>query len=295
MLRLAIPALFVLIWSTGFIAAKFAAPHSDLQLFLLIRLAATTVIMAALAVCAGVRTWPSPRQFGYQLLAGVLLQGMYLCFSYFAIAHGMPAGIMALLGSLQPLFTALFVVATGTRLPARVWAGLLIGFSGVACVLVPKIAHPDAMDVDSIPLVAVATAIVSVLAVTAGSLLQKWLAPLDLRAAASIQNLGGVLVALAMTLSFGTGVWDGALELWAALAWSVIVASVIGTTLLVWMLRRGEATRVTALLLLVPPLAAVQAFVFFGEQLSLVQFVGLVLALVGVLLARAQSRAATTR
>jgi drug/metabolite transporter (DMT)-like permease len=284
MVRLAIPALFVLIWSTGFIAAKFAAPHSDLQLFLLIRLSMTTVIMAAFAYFAGVRAWPRGRQLGYQLLAGMLLQGVYLCFSYFAIEHGMPAGIMSLLGSLQPLFTALFVVAIGTRLPARVWIGLLIGFSGVACVLLPKIAHGGGAD--SIPLLAAATAVFSVLGVTAGALLQKWLVPLDLRAAASIQNLGGVFVAMAMTLVFGTGEWDGALELWAALAWSVIVASVVGTTLLVWMLRHGEATRVTALLLLVPPLASLQAFFFFGERLTLMQFVGLALALGGVLLAR---------
>lgn len=283
MLHFAIPALFVLIWSTGFIAAKFAVPHGDLQMFLLIRLAITALVMAMLAGLAGVRTWPTGRQLSYQLLAGVLLQGIYLCFSYFAITHGMAAGIMALLGSLQPLFTALFVVFTGTRLPGRVWIGLLIGFAGVACVLAPKIASTGA---DSLSLLAVAAALFSVIGVTAGALLQKWLAPVDLRAAASVQNLGGAGVALIMTLIFGTGYWDGALALWGALAWSVIVASVIGTTLLMWMLRHGDATKVTALILLVPPLAAVQAYFFFGETLSIVQFIGLALALAGVLLAR---------
>lgn len=283
MLRFAIPALFVLIWSTGFIAAKFALPHGDLQLFLLVRLSITAVLMALLARAAGAMIWPSGRQLGYQFLAGVLLQGVYLCFSYFAITHGMAAGVMALLGSLQPLFTALFVVLTGTKLSARIWMGLLIGFVGVACVLLPKIASSAS---DSLSLLAVAAAVFSVLGVTAGALLQKWLAPVDLRAAASVQNLGGAAVALAMTLLVGTGQWDGTFELWAALSWSIIVASVIGTTLLMWMLRHGDATKVTALILLVPPLASMQAFLFFRETLSMVQFVGLALALTGVLLAR---------
>lgn len=289
MLRISIPALFVLIWSTGFIAAKFAMPHGDLQLFLLVRLSITTVLLALLAQFAGVRTWPKGKQLSYQLLAGVLLQGVYLCFSYFAITNGMAAGVMALLGSLQPLFTALFVVMAGTRLSARVWMGLLIGFAGVACVLTPKLASDAA---DSLSLLAVGAALLSVVGVTAGALLQKWLAPVDLRAAASIQNLGGAGVALVMTLLVGSSHWDGSLELWGALAWSVIVASVIGTTLLVWMLRHGDATKVTALILLVPPLASIQAYFFFRETLSLIQFIGIALALAGVLLARSTHVAA---
>jgi drug/metabolite transporter (DMT)-like permease len=289
MLRVAIPALFVLIWSTGFIAAKFAMPHGDLQVFLLVRLSITTVLLALLAQFAGVRIWPKGKQLSYQLLAGVLLQGVYLCFSYFAITNGMAAGVMALLGSLQPLFTALFVMMTGTRLSARVWLGLLIGFAGVACVLAPKLTSDGA---DSLSLLAVAAALLSVVGVTAGALLQKWLAPVDLRAAASIQNLGGAGVALIMTLLVGSAHWDGSFALWGALSWSVIVASVIGTTLLVWMLRHGDATKVTALILLVPPLASIQAYFLFRETLSLVQFVGIGLALVGVLLARSTRTAA---
>jgi drug/metabolite transporter (DMT)-like permease len=213
----------------------------------------------------------------------MLLQGVYLCFSYFAITNGMPAGLMALLGSLQPVFTALFVVMTGTRLSARVWVGLGIGIAGVACVLAPKL---NASSADSLSFLAVGAALFSVVGVTAGALLQKWLEPIDLRAAASIQNLGGAAVALLMTLFVGSTHWDGSLTLWAALSWSVIVASIIGTTLLVWMLRHGDATKVTALILLVPPLASIQAYFFFNETLFTVQFVGIGLALIGVLLAR---------
>jgi drug/metabolite transporter (DMT)-like permease len=272
-----------LIWSTGFIAAKFAMPDSDLQLFLLVRFLITAACMALLARLAGADRWPAGQQFAYQLLAGALLNGVFLCLSYFAITHGMAAGVMSLLGSLQPLFTALFVVLLGSRLPGRVWIGLFIGFAGVTCVLVPKISSTAT---NSLSLLAVAAALLSVLGITAGALLQKWLKPVDLRAAACVQNIGGAGVALLMTLLVGSGRWEGSLALWGALSWSVIVVSVIGISLLMWMLRHGDTTKVAALMLLVPPLATLQAYFFFHETLSVTQFVGFALALGGVLLAR---------
>jgi drug/metabolite transporter (DMT)-like permease len=291
MLHILIPALFVVVWSTGFIVAKAALPHADLQLFLLIRLSFTAMVMAALAIAAKGK-WPRGMQIGRQLLAGVLLQGVYLCFSYLAITHGMAAGIMALLGALQPLFTGLVIVFAGTKLAARTWFGLSIGFAGVVCVLAPKLA---ATDTSALSWFAALAAMISVAGVTAGSLLQKGLAVVDLRASASMQNIGGALVALVMTLIVGTYHWDSSIQLWAALGYSIGVASIIGYTLLMWMLRHGEATRVTALILLVPPLAALQAYFFFHETLAPIQFVGFVLALAGVLLARSARPMATRK
>jgi drug/metabolite transporter (DMT)-like permease len=104
--------------------------------------------------------------------------------------------------------------------------------------------------------------------------------------AASVQNLGGATISALVMLDVGTGRWDGTPILWSALVWAVLVLSVVGTTLLMWMMRHGEATKVTALLLLVPPLAAIQAFVFFRETLAPFQIVGFALALGGVLLTR---------
>ena len=251
MLHVLIPALFVVVWSTGFIVAKAALPHADLQLFLLIRLSVTAIAMGGLATAAR-GAWPRGKQVGYQLIAGVFLQGTYLCFSYLALTHGMAAGVMALLGALQPLFTGLIVAFRGTKLATRMWTGLLIGFSGVVCVLQPRLAATDA---SALSWFAVAAAVISVGGVTAGSLLQKKLEPVDLRAAASMQNVGGALVALVMTIVVGTRHWDNSVQLWSALGYSVCIASIIGYTLLMWMLRHGEATRVTALILLVPPLA----------------------------------------
>ena len=283
MLRFGIPALFVLIWSSGFIVAKAVSPHADLQAFLVARLVLTAGVMGLAAVAAGV-SWPRGRPLGNHVLAGVLMQGVYLCASYWAIARGMAAGVMALLGALQPVFTALFLVAAhGTKLSTRTWVGLFIGFSGVALVLAPKLASTGA---GSLTVLTVASALFSVVAVTAGALVQKRLAATDIRSAASIQNLGGAAIAIAMTLLAGTGQWDSTPILWGALAWAVLVPSVVGTTLLMWMMRHGEATKVTALILLVPPLAAIQAWFFFHETLMPVQFAGFALALGGVLLAR---------
>jgi len=289
MSRLFIPALFVLIWSTGFIVAKAVTPHADLQLFLLLRLSATAVVMGALAMLVGA-AWPRQgREWLYQLAAGALLQGMYLCFSYWAITHGMAAGIMALLGALQPLFTALFVASTGRALGARTWTGLIVGFAGVACVLAPKL---SASGGGSLSIASVGAALLSVVAVTLGALFQQWLTKIDLRVASSIQNVGGAVIALLMTLAFSTGQWDDTPILWGALVWAVLVPSVVGTTLLMWMMRHGDATKVTALILLVPPLASVQAYLFFRETLSIVQLIGFALALGGVVLARSAPRAA---
>jgi drug/metabolite transporter (DMT)-like permease len=159
----------------------------------------------------------------------------------------------------------------------------LVGFAGVACVLAPKL---TARGAGSLTVLSALSALLSVAAITAGALLQKWLPRVDLRSAACVQNIGGVVTAAAVTALAGSMQWDNTAVLWSALVWAVMVPSVVGTTLLMWMMRHGEATKVTALVLLAPPLAAVQAYIFFGETLSPVQFVGFALALVGVLLAR---------
>jgi drug/metabolite transporter (DMT)-like permease len=292
MLRLSAPVIFVLIWSTGFIVAKAVLPHADLQIFLVARFSLTAVVMGCVALVAGSH-WPGLRRAMPHVLAGALMQGLYLCASFWAITHGLAAGIMALLGALQPLFTALFAVCImGSTLPARTWAGLIVGFAGVGLVLAPKLAGSG---VGSLTLPAVGAALASVMAVTAGTLIQKRLATTELRVAASIQSVGAALVAALSLILVGTGRWDGTPVLWGALGWSVLVPSMVGTTLFVWMMRNGDATKVTALLLLVPPLAAVQAYVFFGERLMPVQFIGFALALGGVFMTRSPTLWAARR
>jgi len=285
MLRFLAPALFVLIWSSGFIVGKAVSFHADLQLFIFVRLALTSMVMgvAAFAVQA---SWPRGRQFGTHLLAGALMNGLYLCASYWAITRGMAAGVMALLGALQPVFTALYLAAIGTRLGARTWAGLFIGFVGVGLVLAPKLASTGT---GSLTVLTVASALLSVVSVTAGALVQKRLSAADIRAAGSVQNLGGAAVAIVVTALVSTYQWDNTPTLYVGLVWAVIVPSIIGVSLLMWMLRHGEATKVTALILLAPPLAAIQAYFFFHETLMPLQFIGFAMALGGVLLARSRT------
>ena len=285
MLRFLAPALFVLIWSSGFIVGKAVSFHADLQLFIFVRLALTSMVMgvAAFAVQA---TWPRGRQFGTHLLAGALMNGLYLCASYWAITRGMAAGVMALLGALQPVFTALYLAAIGTRLGTRTWAGLFIGFVGVGLVLAPKLASTGT---GSLTVLTVASALLSVVSVTAGALVQKRLSAADIRAAGSVQNLGGAAVAIVVTALVSTYQWDNTPTLYVGLVWAVIVPSIIGVSLLMWMLRHGEATKVTALILLAPPLAAIQAYFFFHETLMPLQFIGFAMALGGVLLARSRT------
>jgi drug/metabolite transporter (DMT)-like permease len=278
------PALFVLMWSTGFVVARATVPHAAPELILAARMLLSAALLGGLAAMARERL-PRGRQLALHLLAGILLNGIYLCISWWAIQRGMPAGIMSLLGALQPLVVAVASFGLlGERLGARGWAGLAIGLGGVLLVLMPLLARGGHSNVE--PFVAVA-AVASVLAMAAGTMIQRGSISGDpMRVSGAVQNLGGALVAITATMTLGDYRWDGSPELWLGLAWSVIGLSVGALSLLVWMTRHQGATRVSVLLLLVPPLAAIEAWILFDERLVPIQLVGFALALGGVLLAR---------
>lgn len=281
----AAPLLFVLIWSTGFLVGRGVAAHADPFWFLAARFACVSAAFIALALWARA-PWPrGARRVGLQLLAGALMSGFYLGPSWWAMARGLPAGVMALIGALQPLFTALIaVLVLGRRLSAFTWAGLALGFGGVALVLGPKL---QAVGIDALSWPVVLAAAGSIFSLTIGSMVQKSpLAAGDLRSASAVQNLGAAAVLVAMALAVGGARWDGSALLWGYLGFAVVVLSLGGATLLIWLMRHGEATRTTALLLAVPPLSALQAWFIFGETLSALQLLGFALAIGGVALAR---------
>ena len=286
MLQRIAPALFVLIWSSGFVTARLAVPHAAPQLILLARMALTALLMGGAAWAAGDR-FPRGKQLGLHLLAGGLLNGVYLCASWWAVQRGMPAGVMALLGALQPLVVAVGAfLFLGERLPGRAWAGLGIGLVGVGLVLAPLL---DVGLSRAVPVYVVGIAAGSIVAMAAGTMIQSSsLARDGIWVSSAVQNLGGTFVALLATLAQGDTRWDNSPALWLSLAWSVLMLSAAALSLLVWMTRHQGATRVSALLLLVPPLAAVEARFLFGEHLSAPQLLGFALALGGVLLARAR-------
>ncbi|MDE1009517.1 MAG: DMT family transporter [Paraburkholderia fungorum] len=289
MLVSSIAALFVVLWSTGFVVARAITPYADPNLFLLARFGGTALIFA-LAAFAARAAWPAGRDLGKHLLAGALLQGVYLGAGYWAVAQGLSAGVMALLGALQPLATAAVAAPLfGERLSRRGWAGMALGLVGVVLVLEPKLAAaaPATPHGDAPPWLVVLISIVAIGAITAGTLFQKTsLAKADIRSASAVQNFGAAVVAAILALALGEHRWIASATLWGSLAWGIVMLSGISVTLLVWMVRRGDAARATAQIFIAPPLAALEGYIGFGETLLPVQIAGFGVALVGVLLAR---------
>lgn len=274
------PSLLVFLSSTSFIAARAVAPHADPFLFLLVRF---VLVVAVFAILARNVAWPKAWQFAGHLVAGMVISGIYLTASWWAVANGLSAGIMTLLGALQPLFAALVMATVLHRAqPRSTWIGLVLGFFGVALVVSPRLAG---VDVEGLPMLPFALGLLGIVSLTIGTMVQKSsLASADLRATGAVQHLGAAIVAGASVLTVGNDHWDGSLPLWLALAWSVLGLSVAGTSLFVWMVRQGEVTRVTALMLLVPPATALQAWFLFDETLTAVQLAGFAMTLVGVMI-----------
>jgi len=252
------------------------------------RLVLTTLLLGTTALVARER-WPRGQQFRLHFIAGAMLNGFYLCMSWWAVARGMPAGIMSLLGSLQPLVTAVASFALfGERLSARGWSGLMIAITGVGCVLAPALLKTGIGHTD---LLGATAAITAILGMTAGTMIQRGpLANDPMRVSGAVQNGSGALVAIVATFAMGQYHWDGSATLWLGLGWAVFGLSVAGLSLLVWMVRHQGPTRVSVLLLLVPALAAIEAWWLFGERLGPIQLAGFALALSGVLIARARPK-----
>ncbi|MDO9426117.1 MAG: DMT family transporter [Methylobacterium sp.] len=280
----AVPAIFVLIWATGFVAARFVAPHADAVTFVALRVVCVAGVLAALAWALGAR-WPrGGREWTDALVAGILMQGIYVIGVFWSVQHGLPAGIAALVGSLQPLLTALLAgPVLGERVSPRRWAGIGLGFAGAGLVLAPKVGASDA---SGIPLAALAACLAAMVAMTTGTLWQKSRGgAADLLSNATIQFVGAAALAIPVALLIGTGRFDASLPAWFGLAWSVLVNSVAGILLLLVLIRRGAVAGVASLLFLVPPVSALMAYGLFGEALAPVQLAGMALAAAGVALA----------
>jgi drug/metabolite transporter (DMT)-like permease len=297
-LTIVAPAVFVLLWSTGWIAAKYAAPHADPLWFLTIRFSAAAVVIAVFALAVRA-PWPSGRRaWMHAIVSGVLLHGIYLGGVWWAVKHGLSAGLSGLLAALQPLLTAFLGpwILRETVSP-RQWLGVAVGLAGVILVLSPKLFPAFGLVSGSSPggvgdtaWLALGVNVVGMLAVTAGSFYQKrYVAGADLRTVTSVQYLGGVLVVAPVALATESLRFDHSLEIYAVLAWSVLVLSVVTVSLMLAMINRGEVMRVSALIFLVPSTVAVLAWLLFGETLNGVQGCGMLLTAAGVYLATARS------
>ena len=275
----AMPFLFVLIWSTGFIVAKYAAPHAPPLTFLLYRFAGAIAVLLPIILVTGA-PWPRTlRAWSDIALVGVLLQATYLGGVWVAIALGMPAGVSALLVGTQPLFTALFAFTVGERATRLQWTGLLLGFAGIALVL------SDRLTLAGVGPLALTANLIALAGITVGTLYQKKHGgAADLRTGSLIQFAASFVVMLPVALMLEPTQVDFTVEFWGALAWSVLALSIVAITLLLVMIRRGRATEVASLMYLTPPTTAVFAWLLFGERLGALAWTGVVVTMAGVAL-----------
>jgi len=273
------PVIFVLLWSTGFIVAKYAALHAPPLTFLLWRYATAVLVLLPLVAVSGA-PWPrNPAAWLHVAAVGVLLQATYLGGVWWAIAEGMPAGPSALIVGLQPLLTAFLAGAVGERASVRQWTGLVLGFGGVALVL------SDRLTLQGVGLAPLLVNLLALAGITAGTLYQKhYCAGIDLRTGSVIQFGASFLVTLPFVLASGRLQVHFTAEFWLALAWSVLVLSLVAMALLLTMIRRGRATEVASLMYLTPPATALLAWALFDEALGAVAWAGVLIAMGGVAL-----------
>ena len=271
------PALFVLLWSSGFVTAKYGLPYADPFIFLSVRILIAAILLFILA-----RLLKMPIRIGRVAIArssliGFFLHACYLGGVFYSIAQGLPAGVAAVVTSLQPVLVSIVAVKVlGEQLHIRQVAGLLIGFVGVVLVLGPSI---DAQ----IPSAAIMAILVALIGSTTATLLQKKLgADIPLISGTAYQYLfsGCILGIIAVTTQETTIIWT--LRFTIAFIWLILVLSVGAILLLLWLLNSGSAAKVSSLLYLVPPVAAVEAFFLFGEKVNTQGFLGIGVTALGV-------------
>jgi drug/metabolite transporter (DMT)-like permease len=272
----AMPAVFVLLWSSGFIVAKLALPYSPPLTFLLLRFALVIALMLPVALIWRA-PWPrSASQVFHLAIAGALLHGGYLSGVFCAIDHGLSAGLTSLIVGTQPILTGFAGRLIGERVSAWQWLGLLLGFGGVILVVADRI-HVTGLDAAG-----VALSLMALVSITAGTLYQKrFCRAMDLRTGSVVQFVAAALLLLPFAMFESRAVqWSG--ELMFALGWSVIVMSLGAISLLYLLIRRGAAIHVSSLFYLTPPTTAIMAYFIFGETLTVAALLGLLIAVSGV-------------
>ncbi|WP_411878330.1 DMT family transporter [Polaromonas sp. YR568] len=278
------PAVFVVIWSTGFIVAKYGMPYAPPLTFLAIRYFLSIVCFLVWIILARA-AWPTSRaQWGHLAVTGVLMHAAYLGGVWVAVKAGMGSGLTALIVGLQPVLTALWVswVSSGgdqaaNKVTGRQWAGLALGLGGLLLVVSRKFG--TGQEVTALTLACTVFALCSI---TAGTLYQKrFMKPTDVRTANVIQLAAAFVVTLPLAL-FETEAINWHPHMLGAMAWSVLVLTLGGSSLLYLLIQRGAATAVTSLLYLVPPTTALMAWALFGESITMTTIIGTAVTALGV-------------
>jgi drug/metabolite transporter (DMT)-like permease len=280
----AAPAIFVVLWSTGFIATKYVLHSAEPLTYLAIRMGLVVALMAVIVAVARPR-WPDRIGIAHSVVAGILVHGFYLGGTAIAIAHSIPAGLSALIPGLQPILTSTLANRwLGERVTPLQWAGLLIGLAGVVLILHDR------------PMSGEAgwgwfASGVSLVSITLGTLYQRrYCGRIDWRAGNLVQY-----IAVAIFFSFGAWLFESGVVHWSsefilALIWLAVVLSLGSIGLLYWLIRRSAATSVASLFYLVPAVTAVMAYVLFGERLDRIAIAGMIACAAAVFLVNKSAR-----
>ena len=273
-----IAPIFVIIWSTGFIIARYGMPHAEPMTFLSLRFLGVLICMIPI-VLLWKAPWPRQPQIIHIAIAGILLQAGYLGGVWAAVREGMSAGLTALIVGLQPILTALLASWVAERVRPVQWLGLVIGLLGVGLVVWAKIVMIGFSDLSFIFI------IIALLAITAGTLYQKKYCPqFDLRTGSAIQFAASAVVCVPLMMIFETREIAWVPELIFSLLWSIFALSIGASSLLFVMIRHGAATKVTSLMYLTPPTTALMAWILFNEPISWLIGLGIALTMGAVLM-----------
>jgi drug/metabolite transporter (DMT)-like permease len=270
--------LFVLIWSTGFIIARYGMPYSEPMTFLFLRF--TGVLLCLTPVIIWLKPpWPDRKQILHIGVAGALFQFGYLGGVWVAVKLGMPAGLASLIVGLQPILTAVLASFVAERVSARQWLGLVFGLTGVTMVLAAKI------KLDGLSWFPITMAVTGLVCITLGTLYQKhYCKQFDLRTGSFIQFAVASLLCLLAALLFETREVQWTAPMIGALLWGIGPISIGAMTLWFILLRHGEATKVSSVMYLTPPTTALMAWLLFNEQLSALILGGIIITMFGVLI-----------
>jgi drug/metabolite transporter (DMT)-like permease len=278
------PIIFVLVWSTGFIGAKYILPFAEPFVFLTIRYLFATLILVAIAKAIGESlriSWPQVKQ---SILVSVFLHVIYIGGVFYAIFIDIPAGITAVIISLQPiLVSAVAIPLLNEKMSYKQIFGLLLGFIGVTFLLIPKLFEGDLSI--GFSAAGITACVLALLGTTAGYLIQKkGGSDIPFLAGTAVQFASATIIFAIASIIFEPLKVDITLEFILALAWIVIALSIGSIFLLYYLLRKGSASSVSSLYYLVPPLTAIQAYLFFGERINTIGLVGMALAALGTLI-----------
>jgi drug/metabolite transporter (DMT)-like permease len=277
----AAPWIFIVIWSSGFVVAKYSYADADALYFLAVRLLLAAAILFAITIALRQPIRISRRHFQASLVIGISLNGLYLAGVWYAIELGAPAGLSSVITSMQPIIVSILGVKMLTEsLSKRQVAGLVLGLCGVVLVIYPKLSIADGFTFESLGFLLVALA-----GSTMATLMQKKIGqdiPLLIGTTYqfAVAGIGLLLISIVQGRTrldiTHTSVWT--------MTWAVAVTSIAAVLLLLWLLNRGSAAKVSSLLYLVPPMAVVQAYILFGEKVSLMGIVGIAISVLGVAL-----------